>query len=404
MAYDTRVVITGLGTVTALGLDVHTTWEALCAGRSGIGRLSGAEPAGRADALAAEVSEFDPLTWIDRKDAKKMDRFIQLAVVAADAAQAEAHVLEELPATAVGVAVAGLVGGFATLEREHAAHLAGRRLSPFLIPSIAVNLAAGWVSIRAGAKGPNAALATSGALALGLGRDWLRRGEARAVLAGAAEAPLTPLLLSGFAAARLLASSAGSDAAQPRPFDRRRRGGVLGEGGACVVLEPLAQARARGTRPYCELAGFAHVAGRGGLHPDAEATARVVRAALADAGLAPGDVSAVVAHAEATRRGDREEARGLRAALGERTPTVSAFKPALGHLLGAAAVLESALGARALRERRLPALLNCDEPDPECGLTPLRGAPLALGDGALVVHAFSPGGTHAALVLRPCDE
>jgi 3-oxoacyl-[acyl-carrier-protein] synthase II len=406
-----RVVVTGVGLVSPLGVGTGPTWEGLLAGRSGAGAITLFDASQHSCRIACEVKGFDPLNWVEKKDVKKMDRFIQFAVAAADFALKDAG-LRVAPENAerVGVYIGSGIGGFATIEREHRALLEGgpRRVSPFFIPASIVNLASGWVSIRTGAKGPNSATCTActtGAHAVGDSFRLIQRGEADAMIAGGSEAAITPLGVGGFAAMRALSTRNEEPTRASRPFDRGRDGFVIGEGAGIVVLEELEQARRRGAPIYCELVGY----GMSGdaFHisapcEDGDGAIRVMRATLKDAGADPASVDYINVHGTSTPVGDSIEVKAIKAVFGDhaRALAISSTKSMTGHLLGAAGGLEAGITALSIRDQVIPPTINLEDPDPECDLdcvphqsrrTPVRYA---------LTNSFGFGGTNGALLFR----
>ena len=410
-----RVVVTGVGFVSPLGIGTEETWQGLLAGRSGAGPITHFDASHHSTHFACEVKGFDPLAWMDKKDVKKADRFIQFAIAAADLAVKDAgYKVEPAEAGRVGVFIGSGIGGFATIEREHEALMKGgpRRISPFFIPSAIVNLASGWVSIRSGAKGPNSATCTactSGAHAVGDSFRLIQRGDADVMIAGGAEAAITPLGVGGFCAMRALSTRNDAPERASRPFDRERDGFVIGEGSGIVVLEELEHARRRGAKIYAELVGY----GMSGdaFHisapcEDGDGAIRVMKATLEDAGVAPDVVDYINVHGTSTPRGDVVEVIAAKAVFGEhaRRLALSSTKSMTGHLLGAAGGLEAGVTALVLRDQVLPPTINLDNPDPDCDLdcVPHRARP------AEVLYALSNsfgfGGTNGALLFRRFDE
>jgi len=406
-----RVVVTGVGLVSPLGIGSEETWAGLLAGRSGAAPISLFDASQHSTRFACEVKGFDPLRFLDKKDVKKVDRFIQFAIAAAEFALADGRLemTAEL-APKVGVYVGSGIGGFATIEREHAELLKGgpRRVSPFFIPAAIVNLAAGWVSIRAGAKGPNSATATactSGAHAVGDSFRLIQRGDAVAMIAGGSEAAITPLGVGGFCAMRALSTRNDAPERASRPFDKDRDGFVIGEGSGILVLEELEHARARGARVYAELVGY----GMSGdaFHisapcEDGDGAIRVMQATLRDAGVEPDQVDYVNVHGTSTPRGDVVETIAAKAVFGAhaRRLALSSTKSMTGHLLGASGGLEAGITALALRDQVIPPTINLENQDPECDLdcvpnqarkTPLRYA---------LSNSFGFGGTNGALLFK----
>ena len=406
-----RVVVTGVGLVSALGNDARTTWEALLAGRSGAGPITLFDATQHSTRFAAEVKGFDPLKWVDKKDVKKMDRFIQFAVAAADMALEDAGlVVDAANAEQTGVYIGSGIGGFATIEREHETLLkhGPRKISPFFIPAAIVNLASGWVSIRTGAKGPNSATCTActtSAHAVGDSFRLIQRGDADAMIAGGSEAAITPLGVGGFAAMRALSTRNEEPARASRPFDRDRDGFVIGEGAGIVVLEALELARARGARIYCELVGYGmsgdayHISAP---CEDGDGAMRVMRRTLKDAGVEPSLVDYVNVHGTSTPQGDRVEVLALKGVFGEhaRKLATSSTKSMTGHLLGAAGGLEAGITALAIRDQVLPPTINHDNPDPECDLDVVPNHARKANVRCALSNSFGFGGTNGALLFR----
>ena len=408
---DRRVVVTGVGLVSPVGIGTDETWTALLAGRSGAGPITHFDASHHSTRFACEVKGFDPLRWVEKKDVKKMDRFIQLAIAASDMAVADSAIsLDHLEGERVGVFIGSGIGGFATIEREHEALLKGgpRRISPFFIPASIVNLAAGWVSIRTGAKGPNSATATactSSAHAVGESYRLVKHGDADAMIAGGSEAAITPLGVGGFCSMRALSTRNDAPEKASRPFDRDRDGFVIGEGAGILVLEELGHARARGAGIYCEIVGY-------GMSSDAyhisapsetgDGAIRVMRATLKDAGVEPSAVDYVNVHGTSTPRGDAVETIAMKAVFGEhaRKVAMSSTKSMTGHLLGAAGGLEAGITALVLRDQVLPPTINLENPDPECDLdcVPNRSRKAAVRHA--LTNSFGFGGTNGALLLK----
>jgi len=406
-----RVVITGVGLVSPLGIGTQETWAGLLAGRSGAGPITLFDASQHSTRLACEVKGFDPLRWVEKKDVKKMDRFIQFAVAASDLATRDAG-LEIGPAIAerVGVYIGSGIGGFATIEREHEALLKGgpRKISPFFIPAAIVNLASGWVSIRTGAKGPNSATCTActtSAHAVGDSFRLIQRGDADVMIAGGSEAAITPLGVGGFAAMRALSTRNEEPARASRPFDRDRDGFVIGEGAGIVILEELARARARGARIYCELVGY----GMSGdaFHisapcEDGDGAIRVMRSTLKDAAVDPAAVGYVNVHGTSTPRGDVVEVIAIKAVFGEqaRKIAISSTKSMTGHLLGAAGGLEAGITALALRDQVLPPTINLENQDPACDLDVVPNQARKTQVRFALSNSFGFGGTNGALLFK----
>ncbi|MCY4660560.1 MAG: beta-ketoacyl-ACP synthase II [Acidobacteria bacterium] len=410
-----RVVVTGVGLVSSLGIGTEPTWEALCAGRSGIGAITHFDASAFASRIAGEVKGFDPLQFVDRKDVKKMDVFIQFAIAASEFALCDAGLKTSQPlGPDVGVFIASGIGGFSTIEREHQSLLRGgpRKISPFFIPSAIINLAAGQVSIRFGARGPNSATCTAcsaSAHAIGDAFEIIRRGSAEAMIAGGSEAAITPLGVGGFAAMRALSTRNDEPQRASRPFDRDRDGFIIGEGAGVVVLEELERARRRGASIYAELVGYGmsadafHVTAPA---EDGDGAVRVMSAALEQAEVAPEQVDYINAHGTSTPYNDRLETLAIKRCFGPHASTVaiSSTKSMTGHLLGAAGGLEAGITALAVREQAAPPTINLDHADPDCDLdyVPHKIRPLPIGYA--LSNSFGFGGTNASLLLKRYED
>jgi len=411
LARKRRVVVTGVGLVSPLGIGTVETWQGLLAGRSGAAPITLFDASHHSTHFACEVKGFDPLRFIEKKDVKKVDRFIQFAIAAADFAVKDSG-LEMTPALAprVGVYIGSGIGGFATIEREHSELLKGgpRRISPFFIPAVIVNLAAGWVSIRSGAKGPNSATATactSGAHAVGDSFRLIQRGDADAMIAGGSEAAITPLGVGGFCSMRALSTRNGAPEKASRPFDKDRDGFVIGEGSGILVLEELEHARARGAKIYAEIVGYGmsgdafHISAPS---EDGDGGARVMRATLKDAGMAPDAVDYINVHGTSTPRGDVVEIIATKTVFGEhaRKLALSSTKSMTGHLLGAAGGLEAGITALALRDQVIPPTINLENQDPECDLDCVPNQARKAELRYALSNSFGFGGTNGALLLK----
>ncbi|TDI34417.1 MAG: beta-ketoacyl-[acyl-carrier-protein] synthase II [Acidobacteria bacterium] len=406
-----RVVITGVGLVSALGLGTKETWDGLLSGKSGIGPVTHFDASDFSVRIAGEVKDFDPLRFIPKKDVKKMDAFIQYALAASDFAMEDAGLaIAEDNAARVGVFIASGIGGFGTIEREHSALLKGgpRRISPFFIPATIINLAAGHVSIRFGAKGPNLATATACSAsthAIGDAMKIIQRGDADAMIAGGSEAPITPMGIGGFAAMKALSVRNDEPERASRPFDRDRDGFVVGEGAGVLVLEELEGAEARGADIYAELVGY-------GMSSDAyhmttpsetgDGARRVMENAIADAGIPPTEIGYVNAHGTSTAYNDRTETLAIRAVFGDHADqlAVSSTKSMTGHLLGGAGGLEAGITALALKEQIVPPTMNYENPDPDCNLDYVPNEARKLSFEYALSNSFGFGGTNAALLLK----
>jgi len=406
-----RVVITGIGLVSPVGIGTEETWAAIRAGRSGIANITLFDASRYSTRFAGEVKGFDPLRWLDKKDVKKCARFIQFALAATDMAVKDSGLtVTEANAVRVGVAIGSGIGGFEVIEREHQTLLerGPDRVSPFFILSAIVNLAAGQVSVRYGAKGPNSAVATActtGAHAIGDAFRLVQHGYADAMICGGSEASVTPLGVAGFAAMRALSTRNDDPARASRPWDASRDGFVVGEGAGIVVLEEREQALQRGARIVAEIVGYGMSADA--HHPtappeDGDGVRRVMTAALADAGLEPAAIGYVNAHATSTPLGDRAEATAIARVFGDhaRVLLVSSTKGMTGHLLGGAGALEAGLTALALRDQVAPATINLESTDDDHGLNFVPGAEQPVAMTYAMTNSFGFGGTNASLILR----
>ncbi len=410
-----RVVVTGVGLVSPLGIGTGLNWEALCAGRTGIAPITRFDPAQFSARIAGEVKDFDPLRFIEKKDVKKMDIFIQFAIAAAHFAMEDAGVkVTPDVATRVGVFIASGIGGFATIEREHKALLEGgpRRISPFFIPAAIINLAAGQVSIRHGAKGPNSATCTAcsaSAHAIGDAFEIIRRDDADVMIAGGSEAAITPMGVGGFAAMRALSTRNDEPERASRPFDKDRDGFIMGEGAGVVILEELEFARRRGASIYAELVGYGMSADAFHItapSEDGDGGVRVMQAALRCAAVRPDQVDYINAHGTSTPFNDRLETLAIKRLFGEhaRRLAISSTKSMTGHLLGAAGGLEAGITALAIRHQVIPPTINYDTPDPDCDLDYVPNVKRAMTIEYALSNSFGFGGTNGALLFKRYGE
>ncbi len=406
-----RVVITGLGAVTPLGIGTDPTWEAVQAGKSGVGTITKFDASQFSTRIAAEVKGFNPEDFIDRKEIKRMDPFIQIAMAAAHLAMADSGLpIDDETAPKVGVYMGSGLGGLSTLEYYHKAYLEGgaRKISPFFIPMLICNLAPGHIAMKYGAKGPNIATTTACAAsghAVGEALMAIRRGVCDAVIAGGTEATITPMALGGFCSMKALSSRNDDPSAASRPFDQDRDGFVIGEGGAILILEELESARRRGAKIYAEIAGYGATADAYHVTapaPGGEGAVRCMQAALADGGIGPEDVDYINAHGTSTPYNDLFETIAIKTVFKERAKKVmiSSTKSMTGHLLGAAGAIEGIFCALALRDGIVPPTINYSTPDPECDLdyvpNTARQKPLRYA----LSNSFGFGGTNACLLFR----
>jgi 3-oxoacyl-[acyl-carrier-protein] synthase II len=407
--------VTGVGLVSPVGIGTGDNWEALCAGRSGIGPITHFDAAQFSARIAGEVKGFDPLRFVDKKDVKKMDVFIQLAIAASQFAMDDAGltITPDL-ATRAGVFIASGIGGFSTIEREHKALMAGgpRRISPFFIPASIINLAAGQVSIRFGAKGPNSATCTAcsaSAHAIGDAFEIIRRDDADVMIAGGSEAAITPMGVGGFAAMRALSTRNNDPARASRPFDKHRDGFIMGEGSGVIILEELQFARRRGAPIYAELVGYGMSADAYHItvpSADGDGGMRVMELALRHAGVRPEQVDYVNAHGTSTPYNDKLETLAIKRLFGDhaRKLAISSTKSMTGHLLGAAGGLEAGITVLAVKHQLIPPTINYETPDPECDLDYVPNAKRAAKIEYALSNSFGFGGTNGALLFKRYAE
>ena len=410
-----RVVVTGVGMVSPLGIGTQANWDALCAGCSGVGPITRFDASQFSARIAGEVKGFDPLQFIDKKDVKKMDVFIQFAIAASQFAMDDAalSVTEDI-ATRVGVFIASGIGGFGTIEREHLAFLQGgpRRISPFFIPAAIINLAAGQVSIRFNAKGPNSATCTAcsaSAHAIGDAFEIIKRDDADVMIAGGSEAAITPMGVGGFAAMRALSTRNDEPQRASRPFDRDRDGFIMGEGSGVIILEELEFARRRGAQIYAELVGYGMSADAFHItapSEDGDGGMRVMDKALRSAGARPEQVDYVNAHGTSTPYNDKLETLAIKRLFGDhaRKLAISSTKSMTGHLLGAAGGLEGGITALAVKHQIIPPTINYETPDPECDLDYVPNQKRAATIEYALSNSFGFGGTNAALLFKRYAE
>ncbi len=406
-----RVVVTGVGLVSAVGIGTDATWEALLRGKPGVGSITHFDAAQFSVRIAAEVKGFDPLSWIEKKEVKKMDPFIHYAVAAADFAMKSAG-LEIGPQleTRVGVHIGSGIGGFSTIEREHEELLKGgpRRISPFFIPASIINLAAGQVSIRYKAKGPNTSTCTacsSSSHAIGDAFRIIARGEADAMICGGSEAAITPMGVGGFASMKALSTRNDQPSRASRPFDKERDGFVIGEGSGILILEELEMARRRRARIFAEMIGYGmsgdayHITAPS---EDGDGAFRVMTNAIADAGIRPEQVGYINAHGTSTPYNDRIETTAIKRVFGKHAfkLAVSSTKSMTGHLLGAAGGLEGGISALSLYYQKIPPTINYENPDPDCDLDYVPNDARSASLEYALSNSFGFGGTNAALLMK----
>jgi 3-oxoacyl-[acyl-carrier-protein] synthase II len=403
-----RVVITGLGAVTPLGLNVEEFWANVIAGKSGVGLITRFDTTDFNVKIAAEVKGFDPENYLDKKEARRTDRFVQFALAAAKMAVDDASLtIDESNCEDVGVYIGSGVGGISTVE-EQARTLFEKgpsRVSPFMVPMMISDMAAGQVSIMLGAKGPNEATVTacaSSAHAIGNAFNAIRYGRAEVMITGGSEAAITPLSIAGFQSARALSTRNDEPEKASRPFDLNRDGFVMGEGAGILILEELEHAKRRGAKIYAELVGFGstgdayHITSPA---PEGEGAKRAIIRALKDAGLQPDEVQYVNAHGTSTYYNDLYETKAIKAVFGDRI-AVSSTKSMTGHLLGAAGAIEAIITALTLEHQIIPPTINYETPDPECDLDYVPNRARESKIDAAITNSFGFGGHNAVLVLR----
>ncbi len=410
-----RVVVTGIGLVSPLGNTAEETWAGLLAGRSGVDYITRFDTSQHKVRFAAETKNFDPLKFVEKKEMKKMDYFIFFAIAASKEALEDSG-LKITPENAeeIGTYIGSGIGGFSVFEREHTKMMEGGpdRISPFFIPASIVNLAAGYVSIYNGTKGPNSATATacsSGAHAIGDSFKIIQRGDALAMICGGTEGAITPMSVGGFAAMRALSTRNDEPSRASRPFDSGRDGFVIGEGAGILILEELEHARARGAKIYAEMVGYAmtgdayHITSPS---EDGDGAMRVMLRAIKDAGVEPSVVDYINVHGTSTPTGDVIETTAIKRAFGEHAYklTASSTKSMTGHLLGGAGGLEAGITALAVRHQTLPPTINLETPDPQCDLDYAPNQTRQASVRYALSNSFGFGGTNAALLFKHYDK
>jgi 3-oxoacyl-[acyl-carrier-protein] synthase II len=408
-----RVVVTGLGLVSAVGNTAPEVWNNLLAGKSGMATITGFDTTGFPVTFAAEVKNFDPLQFVEKKEARKMGRFIHLALAATHEAMASSGLkIDASNGERVGVFIGSGIGGFDVIEREHNNMLQGgpRRISPFFIPATIINLAAGQVSIRYGAKGPNEATATActtSAHSIGDAYRIIERDDADVMIAGGSEAAITSMGVGGFAAMRALSTRNDDPTHACRPFDKDRDGFVVGEGSGILILEELEHAKARGAKILAEIIGYGlsadayHITG---MPDNGDGCLRAMKNALRSAKIEPSQVDYVNAHATSTTLGDVVESKAMQQLFGEHATSgklmISSTKSMTGHLLGGAGGLEAGITILALQNQTAPPTANLDNPDPECVLNYVPKTPQKRPIDIALSNSFGFGGTNGSLIFR----
>ncbi|MBD1861067.1 MULTISPECIES: beta-ketoacyl-ACP synthase II [Trichocoleus] len=406
-----RVVVTGLGAVTPIGNTLSEYWEGLVSGRNGIGPITLFDAARHDCRIAGEVKAFDPFQYLERKDAKRMDRFAQFAVAASKQAIADAQfVINDLNAEQVGVIIGSGVGGIKVLEDQQEVYLTKGpdRCSPFMVPMMIANMAAGLTAIHIGAKGPNSCPVTacaSGSNGIGDAFRLIQGGYAQAMICGGAEAAITPLSVAGFASARTLSTRNDDPAHASRPFDRDRNGFVMGEGAGILLLEELEHALSRGARIYAEMIGYGMTCDAYHMTspvPGGEGAARAIQLAMKDAGITPDQVSYINAHGTSTPMNDPNETAAIKTALGEHAykVAVSSTKSMTGHLLGGSGGIEGVATALAVAHDQLPPTINLENPDPACDLDYVPNHSRSHKVDVALSNSFGFGGHNVTVAFR----
>ncbi len=412
---ERRVVITGLGAVTPLGVGVEQTWSALCRGESGVGPITRFEASEYDSRIAGEVKGFDPKDYIPAKDIKKMDTFIQYALAASIMAVEDARLkVDKAEVHRAGVLVGSGIGGLPAVERCHEAVLAGgpRKLTPFFIPMLIVNLAAGQISIRFGFKGPNYAIVTAcatGNHCIGEAYRCIKRGDADVMVAGGTESVIISLAVGGFSAMKALSTRNDAPARASRPFDKGRDGFVMGEGAGIMILEDLEYARMRGAKIYAEIVGFGmsgdayHIASP---DPSGEGAMRSMNNCLEDAGVTPREVDYINAHGTSTPFGDKIETKAIKHVFGDHAYKlkISSTKSMIGHLLGAAGGVEAIVCALSIAREIVTPTINYENPDPDCDLDYVPNKALEMPVNLALSNSFGFGGTNATLLFKKFED
>jgi len=406
-----RVVVTGMGMVTPLGVGMEKTWGAMLEGKSGVGLITQFDAAEFGTKIAAEINGFEPGDYIEPKEIKKMDRFIHLAVGAASMAMEDSGlVITEANAERVGVLVGSGMGGLPAIERYHTVLMerGPKKISPFFIPMLIVNLASGQISIKYGAKGPNTSVVTAcatGTHSIGDAMKLIQRGAADVMIAGGTESCITPLGIGGFNAMKALSTRNDEPQKASRPFERDRDGFVMGEGAGVMVIEELEFAKARGARIMAEIVGYGltadayHVTAPA---PNGEGAARCIKMALDDGGVSPDEIDYINAHGTSTKFNDEFETMAIKSVLGERAYKipVSSTKSMTGHLLGAAGGVEAIVAVLTIRDGKVPPTINYDNPDPECDLDYVPNAARDVRVDTALSNSFGFGGTNGCLIFK----
>ncbi|GAB6988871.1 beta-ketoacyl-ACP synthase II [Paenibacillus pini] len=409
-----RVVVTGMGVVTSLGKDLDTFWNNLIEGKSGVSHIESFDVSDYTTQIASSVKDFVPEDYLDRKEARKMDRFVQLAVVAGQAALKNSglDIQKDADPERVGISIGSGIGGLGTWEDQHNILLekGPKRVSPFFIPMMIANMASGQLSIMLGAKGPNTTPVTAcatGSHAIGDSYKLIQRGDADVMICGGAEATIRPTGMAGFCAMRAMSTRNDEPEKASRPFDKDRDGFVMGEGAGVIVLESLEHAKKRGAHIIAEVIGYGL---SGDAHhmtePDPDGPARCMKMALRDAGIQPEDVDYINAHGTSTPVGDRSETIAIKKALGDHAykVAISSTKSMTGHLLGAAGGVEAVICGLSLEHQKLAPTINLDNPDPECDLDYVPNVAREAKVDITMSNSFGFGGHNATIILKKFQD
>ncbi len=409
---DKRVVVTGIGVVTALGETIATFWDNLLAGKSGVGHVTSFDTTGYTCRVAAEIKDFDPCQYMDPKEVKRSDRYVHFAMAAAKTAMSDGNFdPKSVDGDRVGVIIGSGIGGLATVQQQawRLKDMGPRKVSPFMIPSLIANIASGVVAIEIGARGPNFGLVSAcatGTHAIGESLRMLRRGEADVILAGGSEATIVEVGFAGFCAMRAMSTQYNDEPTRAsRPFDKDRDGFVMGEGAGVLLLETLEHAQARGARIYCELAGYSatcdayHITSP---DPEGKGLSLCLNRTLADAGVEPAEVDYVNAHGTSTPYNDKFETMALKSVFGDHAQrlAISSTKSMTGHLLGAAGGIEAAICAKAIETGQIPPTINLETPDPDCDLDYVPNKARSATVDVALSDNLGFGGHNAAIVMR----
>ncbi|AYB43420.1 beta-ketoacyl-ACP synthase II [Paenibacillus lautus] len=409
-----RVVVTGMGVMTSLGQDLDTFWNSLMEGKSGVSRIEAFDVSDYTTQIAASMKDFNPEDYMDRKEARKMDRFVQLAVAAGSKALEDSglNIGVNADAERVGVSIGSGIGGLGTWEDQHNILLekGPKRVSPFFIPMMIANMASGQMSINLGAKGPNTTQVTAcatGTHSIGDSYRLIQRGDADVMICGGAEATIRPTGMAGFCAMRAMSTRNDEPEKASRPFDTGRDGFVMGEGAGVLVIESLEHALKRGAKIYAEVVGYGLSADAHHItEPDPDGAARCMKMAIRDAGIAPEDVDYINAHGTSTPVGDRSETKAVKMALGDHAykVAVSSTKSMTGHLLGAAGGVEAVICGLSLKNQTIAPTINLEDQDPECDLDYVPNHPRKADLDVVMSNSFGFGGHNATIILKKYAE